>query len=191
MIIQALLRDVENRKITSEVIQEWLKRFELVASHTEDALDEIAYESVRRKLEIKNINLLLDEICKEATNIVLRPADQLATMIVEEPRQFRLTHPFADDSKVEGRDGDVSVEIDMLFGSKTEDDLSIVAIAGVGKSTLSQLVYKDAEDDSWAMFRKRAFEIGGPKEISNLVDIGTRMVEKCKVLPLAIKSLGA
>ncbi|KAL6959832.1 hypothetical protein U1Q18_039984 [Sarracenia purpurea var. burkii] len=122
MIIQALLRDAENRRIISEVMQEWLKRLELVASHTEDALDEIAYESVRRK-----------------------PADQLATTIVEEPRQFKLTHPFTDDSKVEGRDGDVSVVIDMLFGSKTGDDLSVVAIAGVGKTTIFQLVYKDAE----------------------------------------------
>ncbi|THG14087.1 hypothetical protein TEA_009345 [Camellia sinensis var. sinensis] len=47
-----------------------------------------------------------------------------------------------------------------------------------------------SENESWTMFWKRAFANGGPTETSNLVAIGRKMVEKCKGVPLAIKSLG-
>ncbi|XP_008779934.3 putative disease resistance protein RGA1 [Phoenix dactylifera] len=45
------------------------------------------------------------------------------------------------------------------------------------------------EDDSWALFRKRAFE-GGAEEPQNLVSIGKEIVKKCGGLPLAVKTLG-
>ncbi|XP_058211765.1 putative disease resistance protein RGA3 [Rhododendron vialii] len=44
--------------------------------------------------------------------------------------------------------------------------------------------------DSWTLFRKNAFASGGPIETKALADIGRKMVEKCKGVPLAIKSLG-
>ncbi|CAL5417120.1 unnamed protein product [Camellia sinensis] len=47
-----------------------------------------------------------------------------------------------------------------------------------------------SENDSWTMFRKRAFANGGPTETQKLVDIGGKMVKKCKGVPLAIKTLG-
>ncbi|XP_038988777.1 putative disease resistance protein RGA3 [Phoenix dactylifera] len=45
------------------------------------------------------------------------------------------------------------------------------------------------EDDSWALFRKRAFA-GGAEEPQNLVSIGKEIVKKCGGLPLAVKTLG-
>ncbi|XP_038988790.1 putative disease resistance protein RGA4 [Phoenix dactylifera] len=45
------------------------------------------------------------------------------------------------------------------------------------------------EDDSWALFRRRAFE-GGAEEPQNLVNIGKEIVKKCDGLPLAVKTLG-
>ena len=171
--IQALLCDAERRRIASEAMRDWLKNLKVATCEAENVLGEFAYEDLRRQLEIqnrmrykvrnffsfsnpmafrlkmaykvKNINLLFDQICKEANDIGLRPADQLISAIVE-PSEFRLTHPFVDDSKVVGRDGDVSTVIDTLLDSTTKDDLSVIAIvgmAGLGKTTLAQLVYKD------------------------------------------------
>ncbi|THG05840.1 putative disease resistance protein RGA4 [Camellia sinensis] len=51
---------------------------------------------------------------------------------------------------------------------------------------LSQL----SENESWTMFRKSAFANGGPTETPDLVAIGRKMMEECKGVPLAIKSLG-
>ncbi|XP_058183953.1 putative disease resistance protein RGA3 isoform X2 [Rhododendron vialii] len=340
-MIQALLSDAENspRKIKSEVLKLWLKNLKLAICDAENVLDEIAYETLRGKLEVrkrdkvssffshsnplafrpkiankvKSINLLLDRICKEANEIGLAPANQLinASGVIQPTEFSRLTHPFIGDSSVVGRNGDVSMVRDMLLGSGVEDDLPVVAIvgmAGLGKTTLAQLIYKDDKvvncfgdrrmwicvsdnfdvqrllnemmqsltrdksetptiegivrklrerlngnkyllvlddvwntsinkwecmrnclqeiggckgskiivttrsmevvstmrtspslthrlgelsfDDSWNMFRKRAFANGGPRENRTLVDIGRRMVAQCKGVPLAVNSLG-
>ncbi|CAL5381590.1 unnamed protein product [Camellia sinensis] len=148
-LIQSLLSDAENQRITSASMREWLKNLKLVTCDAENVLDEFAYEALRRKLE--DINSMLDLICKEANDIGLKPADQLlnaaSTSVKPRDLNFRLTHPFVDDSQVVGRDGDVSTMIDMLIGSyDSGDDLSVIAIVGMGgmgKTTLGQLVYKN------------------------------------------------
>ncbi|GMP78840.1 hypothetical protein CsSME_00034629 [Camellia sinensis var. sinensis] len=87
--------------------------------------------------KVKNINLLLDNLCKDADGFGLKPADQIlnSASTSVEPREvnFRLTHPFLDDKQVVGRDGDVSAVIDMLLSSdNTIDDLPVIAIVGMG-----------------------------------------------------------
>ncbi|KAK4426596.1 putative disease resistance protein RGA1 [Sesamum alatum] len=46
-----------------------------------------------------------------------------------------------------------------------------------------------SEDDSWSLFRQRAFKTGDGKE--NFVAIGNAIVKKCGGVPLAIKALGS
>ncbi|XP_043717985.1 putative disease resistance protein RGA3 [Telopea speciosissima] len=48
-----------------------------------------------------------------------------------------------------------------------------------------------SDNESWSLFRRRAFGSGGATENSNMVRIGKELVEKCKGVPLAIKSLSA
>ena len=45
------------------------------------------------------------------------------------------------------------------------------------------------DEDSWTMFKQRAFAEGGAVETSNLVGIGREIVKRCDGLPLAIKAL--
>ncbi|XP_058183628.1 putative disease resistance protein RGA1 [Rhododendron vialii] len=331
-IIQALLQDAERKRILSEPLKIWLKSLKAGTCHAENVLDELAYEALRRKIEVPNplkekvhnlafrfkmaekvndVNLLLKEICNEAVDIGLSPANLLADASSVETREFRQTHPFIDDLNVVGRDGDVSTVIDMLLGSDEEDNFSVIAIegmAGLGKTTLAQLVYNDekvvakfgdkrmwicvsddfrverilnemvqsltgdksetpniqgivrklneklggdkyllvlddvwnedqqewvrmrdclieiggskgskilvttrkmdvlstmqissslthhldklSNDECWAMFTKRVFSSGGPIRKQSLENIGRRMVEKCKGVPLAVNSIG-
>ncbi|PUZ52519.1 hypothetical protein GQ55_6G276800 [Panicum hallii var. hallii] len=46
-----------------------------------------------------------------------------------------------------------------------------------------------SEDDSWELFSKKAFS-DGVQEQADLVTIGRRIVNKCKGLPLALKTMG-
>ncbi|KAJ4966720.1 hypothetical protein NE237_018569 [Protea cynaroides] len=48
-----------------------------------------------------------------------------------------------------------------------------------------------SENESWSLFKIRAFGSGGATENSNTKRIGRKLIEKCKGVPLAIKSLSA
>ncbi|KAL7209056.1 hypothetical protein ACSBR1_030746 [Camellia fascicularis] len=101
-----------------------------------------------------------------------------------------------DDIWNENRDGWECMRNSLLGiggskGSKimaTTRSMKVVSIMTSPSLThhLSQL----SENESWPVFRKRAFANGGPKETPNLVAIGRKMVQKCNGVPLAIKSLG-
>ncbi|XP_028070223.1 disease resistance protein RGA2-like [Camellia sinensis] len=47
-----------------------------------------------------------------------------------------------------------------------------------------------SNDDSWTIFRQKAFARGGPQETPNLVVVGQRIVKRCGGVPLAVKTLG-
>ncbi|KAK1370491.1 NB-ARC domain-containing protein [Heracleum sosnowskyi] len=48
-----------------------------------------------------------------------------------------------------------------------------------------------SEDDSWALFKQRAFSYGGVSETEEFDALGKKMVKRCGGLPLAIKTLGS
>ncbi|KAK1364368.1 hypothetical protein POM88_039929 [Heracleum sosnowskyi] len=52
-------------------------------------------------------------------------------------------------------------------------------------------VEKLSEEDSWELFKQRAFSNGGVLETDAFVALGKRMVQRCGGLPLAIKALGS
>ncbi|XP_037491101.1 LOW QUALITY PROTEIN: disease resistance protein RGA2-like [Jatropha curcas] len=47
------------------------------------------------------------------------------------------------------------------------------------------------EEDSWTLFRQRAFRVGEEENYPNLLPIGKQIVKKCGGLPLATKTLGS
>ncbi|KAM7489408.1 hypothetical protein LguiB_026892 [Lonicera macranthoides] len=53
-MIRAVLHDAEGRQVQEEAVKLWMKWLKDVAEEAEIALDEFAYEILRRKVEIKN-----------------------------------------------------------------------------------------------------------------------------------------
>lgn len=58
------------------------------------------------------------------------------------------------------------------------------------QSCLSYQVEKLSAEDSWALFKQRAFAHGGVLESETFVSLGRNMVERCGGLPLAVKIRG-
>ncbi|KAK9289122.1 hypothetical protein L1049_017595 [Liquidambar formosana] len=171
-VIESLLRAAEQQPVRYDVVW-WLNKLKNIAFDAEDVLDEIAYEGLRRKVELQNrmgkkvrdflsrsnpiafrlkmahkvkkINLLLEQIKRDASLMglvgIVDPAPQ--------PRRARETTSFVDDSEVVvGRQNEVSDMVKMLIDSGNQGVLSIVPIvgmAGLGKTTVAQLVYHNDE----------------------------------------------
>ncbi|KAI8537372.1 hypothetical protein RHMOL_Rhmol09G0018600 [Rhododendron molle] len=158
-MIQALLHDAEKKKITSQTMVVWLNKLKAPICNAENVLDELAYEDLRRKIEVQNrmrnkvrnlfspsnplvfrfkmankvsnINKLLDRICKAADDVGLKSAEQVIGPNIVEPREFMTTGPFLDERQVVGRDGDVLKVVDLLLGIDIEGDLPVIAIVGM------------------------------------------------------------
>ncbi|KAG4156619.1 hypothetical protein ERO13_D02G008001v2 [Gossypium hirsutum] len=169
-MIGAFLRDAEGNQKQMNSVKLWLKRLRDVAYEADEVLDEIAYEFLRRKVEIgdqmwrklrdtpstvtfqhnmankvKDILNSLDDLNKIAKDYGLQ---QLAIdQRIFIPSNVE-TVSFLDDSNIVGRKNDVSKVVDMLLSPQDDRTVSVVPIvgmAGIGKTTLARLVYHDVD----------------------------------------------
>ncbi|XP_075661653.1 putative disease resistance protein RGA3 [Castanea sativa] len=168
--IQAVLADAERRLVREEFVRLWLQRLKDVAYDADDVLDELAYEILKRKVEIRNqmkrkvcfffsFSNPIAFRCKMA-NKVKAIAESLKR-INDEANQYGLirvelvnanpeiipsrgeTDSSLDHSEVEGRK-DLVLEIVELLLNASNQRLSVIPIvgmAGLGKTTLAKLVY--------------------------------------------------
>ncbi|TYH81794.1 hypothetical protein ES332_D02G010300v1 [Gossypium tomentosum] len=169
-MIGAFLQDAEGNKKQMNSVKLWFKRLRDVAYEADEVLDEIAYEFLRRKVEIgdqmwrklrdtpstvtfqhnmankvKDILNSLDDLNKIAKDYGLQ---QLAIdQRIFIPSNVE-TVSFLHDSNIVGRKNDVSKVVDMLLSSQDDRTVSVVPIvgmAGIGKTTLARLVYHDVD----------------------------------------------
>nr|XP_027118789.1 putative disease resistance protein RGA3 [Coffea arabica] len=172
-MIQALLVDAECQHTSKEAVDLWLKWLRDVSSKAEYLLDELAYEVLRNKLKkrkqdqvcsffscpyplafrfkfahkIKNMNLSIEKVYQEAKRIGLSPVE-IGNMS-NNPRSdpSSTTHPFVDDSSIVGRSEEVNEIVKLLTSSEKDGNklsvIGIVGMAGLGKTTTAQLVYKN------------------------------------------------
>ncbi|XP_030936545.1 putative disease resistance protein RGA3 [Quercus lobata] len=168
-MIQAVLADAERRKVREESSRLWLQRLEDVAYDADDLLDELAYEILRRKVEIRNqmkrkVHFFFSFSNPIAFRIKMankvKAIGELLKGINDDANQFRLpkvssvisnpkiipnreTDPSLDYSEIVGRRDHVAEIVNLLL-SATNQQLSVIPIvgmAGLGKTTLAKLVY--------------------------------------------------
>ncbi|KAK2976969.1 hypothetical protein RJ640_020186 [Escallonia rubra] len=172
-MIQDLLSDAESKQLT---LKTWLKSLKAVAYEADTVLDEFSYELLRRQVavrdrieykvrdlfspsnnpllfrfkmahKIKAINLSLDDIYNEATEIGLKAVDLINSSTVAGRQEVLATHPgLGDSEEIVGRAADVSMVADMLLTPNNENGLPVISIVGMpgqGKTTLAKLICKD------------------------------------------------
>ncbi|KAK4566197.1 hypothetical protein RGQ29_002429 [Quercus rubra] len=169
-MIQDVLADAERRQVSDRSVMRWLQRLKDVAYVADDVLDELAYEILRRKVEIRNqmkrkvcfffsFSNPIAFRCKMA-NKVKAIAESLKR-INDEANQYGLTRvelvnaipkiipshretdSSLDHSEVVGRKDLVSEIVELLLNAAKErlSVIPIVGMAGLGKTTLAKLVY--------------------------------------------------
>ncbi|XP_050255792.1 putative disease resistance protein RGA4 [Quercus robur] len=169
-MIQDVLADAERRQVSDQSVMRWLQRLKDVAYDADDVLDELAYEILKRKVEIRNhmkrkvcfffsFSNSIAFRCKMA-NKVKAIAESLKR-INDEANQYGLTRvelvnanpeiipshretdSSLDHSEVVGRKDLVSEIVELLLNAANQrlSVIPIVGMAGLGKTTLAKLVY--------------------------------------------------
>ncbi|CBI24947.3 unnamed protein product, partial [Vitis vinifera] len=147
-----LLNVAEDKQINDPSVKAWLERLRDLAYDMEDILDEFGYEALRRKVEIIT-----------QSSWERRPVTTCEVYV-----------PW-----VKGRDADKQIIIEMLLkdepAATNVSVVSIVAMGGMGKTTLAKLVYDDTAEPIANHFALKAWvsvsidfdKVGATKKLLN------------------------
>ncbi|XP_050226382.1 disease resistance protein RGA2-like [Mercurialis annua] len=170
--ITAVLLDAEQHQSRNHRIQVWLEDLKDVLYDIEDAVDEFECEASRREVvkasgntarkvkrffsssnplafrfkmahKLKNLRERIAGIVKLKSDFGLTEGVNSSQVI---RRERKLTYSFVDAATVIGRDKDKEKIIDHLLKPVDVENVSILAIVGIGglgKTTLAKLVYSD------------------------------------------------
>ena len=167
--IQAVLLDAEEKQSHDHQVKEWLEKLNDAVFDADDLLSEFSTEAMRRRAVSGNI------VTKEVRTFFSK-SNQLAfrgkmsrkikamrqklNAIAEDRKLFHLkesliesastkreeTHSFVPNIDVIGREDDKESIIKLLLEADMEENVSVIAIVGLGglgKTTLAQMVYDD------------------------------------------------
>ncbi|GAU31699.1 hypothetical protein TSUD_215000 [Trifolium subterraneum] len=162
-LIKAVLEDAEKKQLTNRSVKVWLQQLKDAVYVLDDILDECSIKSKRLKgssafkpkniifrhnigNKLKDITSRFDEIADRKNKFLLQEGVTAKEMTVE-VAEWRQTSSIIAEPKVYGREDDKEKIVEFLLNQvRDSNSLSvypIVGLGGVGKTTLTQLVYSD------------------------------------------------
>ncbi|KAM7279196.1 hypothetical protein ACFE04_006330 [Oxalis oulophora] len=166
LAIDGVLNDAEQKQISNVFVKQWLDEVKHVIYRAEDALDEIntlvkQHNSTRRETDKEAESLQYGKISKNLKLEFKVIADHLTLItsqinllglkqgIAIEAPQTLPTTSLEDKSMVYGRYVDRDKIIASLLSANIASErniplIAVVGVGGVGKTTLSQMIYNDS-----------------------------------------------
>ncbi|GLT55754.1 hypothetical protein SLA2020_288470 [Shorea laevis] len=170
-LIQPVLQDAEEKQHSEVAIREWLQELKDVAYDMVDVLDEVAYEVLRHQVEtqsqVKRVRTffspsipiafrfnMANKIKKTNESLAKVTRDAVFPLLTrnKSPRVGKSqpdTHSILDSKFESRRDEDVTEIVNLLTEQRSHQYpisvISLIGMAGVGKTTLAKLLYKEIE----------------------------------------------
>jgi hypothetical protein len=169
--IKAVLLDAEEKQAAgNHAVTDWLKKLEDAMYDADDLLDAVSTEALQREIltrdnKAKQVRIFFSKSNQLLYRLKMVPkikamrerlhaidADRQRFHLKVRPAETRVggnrgnTHSFVRAEAVIGRNDDKKAVIHRLLDSNVEDNVSIlpiVAIGGLGKTTLAQLIFND------------------------------------------------
>ncbi|RZC77241.1 hypothetical protein C5167_001425 [Papaver somniferum] len=171
--IQAVLTDAERQQVEKDTVKCWLENLKDVACEAEDILDKFEYKALAHRLEIevcrqdkiknffsvsiplgfrwkmahkiKNLREMLDQVSMDKDRFSFDVSNSTSGSSRHRNRE---THSLVDASMFVGREKDISRIINLLLDKSSSNQhtyryVLIVAMGGVGKTTLAKVIYDD------------------------------------------------
>ncbi|XP_018505471.2 putative disease resistance RPP13-like protein 1 [Pyrus x bretschneideri] len=172
--VNSVLNDAEEKQFNNPAVREWLDELKDALYAADDLLDEIKTEALRRKLEGDesessssksqvgiSSSTWIDEFDKTMEPKIVEMLGRLEFIVNEKdvlglnegvpnrrPQSRLSATSLVEEDGVYGRDEDKEAIVKLLLSDDANGNklsvIPVVGMGGIGKTTLSQLVYNDA-----------------------------------------------
>ncbi|GLT59709.1 hypothetical protein SLA2020_325140 [Shorea laevis] len=170
ILVQSVIQHAEERQESDPAIRHWLQKLKDVAYEAVDALGECEYKVLKNKVKSRGhwnpesvyfSPLFRTRMADKINNITkqlnyLKDWASMINLVVSLrgqtcPTQHQKTDSFLDNSTVFEREADVSRILSLLRDLRRSQHpisgISIVGMAGIGKTTIAKSVYKKAKEE--------------------------------------------
>ncbi|XP_034701162.1 putative disease resistance RPP13-like protein 1 [Vitis riparia] len=208
--VQAVLNDAEAKQITNSAVKDWVDELKDAVYDAEDLVDDITTEALRRKMEYDSQtqvrNIIFGEGIESRVEEITDTLEYLSLKkdvlglkkgVGENLSKRWPTTSLVDESGVYGRDVNREEIVKFLLSQNaSENKISVIALVGmggIGKTTLTQLVYNDRRVDiyfdlkAWVCVSDEFDLVTITKTIVKAIDSGASDDNDLNLLQLKLK----